>query len=158
MFYVQMWKFIYIIIHSGWSLVWIFMKERVKGGFCAHGISTILLCTGSYIFSCKTQQIYSCLHNKFIDWAQSVHTNGNQDGHQNGSWLWICSSGHSNLTIYHLISSKFYIWITFIKLLPKFEYGLILSEENITIFFLNSRFWGYRVLGLAFHRKLALKS
>ena len=25
-----MWKFIDIIIHSGWSLAWIFMKERVK--------------------------------------------------------------------------------------------------------------------------------
>ena len=31
LFYVQTWKFIYIIIHSGWSLAWIFMKERVKG-------------------------------------------------------------------------------------------------------------------------------
>ena len=29
-FYVQMWKFIYIIIYSGWSLAWIFMKERVN--------------------------------------------------------------------------------------------------------------------------------
>ena len=30
LFYVQTWKFIYIIIHNGWSLAWIFMKERVK--------------------------------------------------------------------------------------------------------------------------------
>ena len=29
LFYVQIWKFIYIIIHSGWGLAWIFMKERV---------------------------------------------------------------------------------------------------------------------------------
>ena len=29
-FYVQAWKFIYIIIQSGWSLAWIFIKERVK--------------------------------------------------------------------------------------------------------------------------------
>ena len=27
MFYVQMWKLIYIIIHSEWSFEWIFMKE-----------------------------------------------------------------------------------------------------------------------------------
>ena len=27
---LQTWKFIYMIIHSAWSLVWIFMKERVK--------------------------------------------------------------------------------------------------------------------------------
>ena len=31
LFYVQIWKFIYITIHNGWSLAWIFMKERVKG-------------------------------------------------------------------------------------------------------------------------------
>ena len=31
LFYVPMWKFIYIIIiHSGWSLAWIFMSKRVK--------------------------------------------------------------------------------------------------------------------------------
>ena len=29
-FYAPTLKFIYIIIHSGWSLAWIFMKERVK--------------------------------------------------------------------------------------------------------------------------------
>ena len=29
LFYVQTLKFIYIIIHSGWSLAWIFMKHRV---------------------------------------------------------------------------------------------------------------------------------
>ena len=28
-FYVQTWKLIYVIIHSGWSLAWIFMKEKV---------------------------------------------------------------------------------------------------------------------------------
>ena len=27
LFYVPKWKFTYIIIHSGWSLAWIFMKE-----------------------------------------------------------------------------------------------------------------------------------
>ena len=31
--------------------------------------------------------------------------------------------GHSNLVIFHWISSKFHIWIAFIKLSPKFEYG-----------------------------------
>ena len=30
LFCVQTWKFIYIIIHTGWNLAWIFMKERVK--------------------------------------------------------------------------------------------------------------------------------
>ena len=27
LFYVPTWKFIYIIIHTGWSLAWIIMKE-----------------------------------------------------------------------------------------------------------------------------------
>ena len=30
LFYLTTWKFIYIIIQSGWSLAWIFMKERVR--------------------------------------------------------------------------------------------------------------------------------
>ena len=30
LFYVQIWKFIYIIIHSGWSLARIFMTEKVN--------------------------------------------------------------------------------------------------------------------------------
>ena len=30
LFYKPTWKFIYIIIHSGWSLLWIFMKEMVN--------------------------------------------------------------------------------------------------------------------------------
>ena len=30
LFYVQTRKFTYIIIHSGWSLAWIFTKQRVK--------------------------------------------------------------------------------------------------------------------------------
>ena len=30
LFYVSAWKFIYRIIHSGWSQAWIFMMERVK--------------------------------------------------------------------------------------------------------------------------------
>ena len=29
-FHVQIWKFIYLNIHNGWSLAWIFMRERVK--------------------------------------------------------------------------------------------------------------------------------
>ena len=30
LFYVPTWKFIYIVMNNGWSLAWIFMKERVK--------------------------------------------------------------------------------------------------------------------------------
>ena len=50
--------------------------------------------------------------------------NDNQDGRQNGRHLSVCSCGHSILVIYYPIASKFHIWITFIKLSPKLEYGL----------------------------------
>ena len=39
-------KFIYIIIHSGWSLALTFMKETVRG-ICAYEISTEIPCVGS---------------------------------------------------------------------------------------------------------------
>ena len=43
----------------------------------------------------------------------------NQFGRQNVCCLQVWFYGHSNLVIYHLISSKFHIRITFIKLFPK---------------------------------------
>ena len=63
MFCVQMWKFIYIIIHSGWSLAWIFMKERVKqpwwhikqgkrSNFCSEPSSTTIF------YVCKEQRLW----------------------------------------------------------------------------------------------------
>ena len=47
----------------------------------------------------------------------------NQDGRQNGHQLSVYTFGHSNLVIYHPISSKCHIWTTFIKLLFMSEYG-----------------------------------
>ena len=38
--------------------------------------------------------------------------------------------GHSNLVIYNQVSSKLHIWITFIKLSPKFEYGFCPVKDN----------------------------
>ena len=37
---------------------------------------------------------------------------------------------HSNLVIYHRISSKFHIWLIVIKLLPKVEYGFCLMNAK----------------------------
>ena len=54
---------------------------------------------------------------------QILGLSDNQDGHQNGRHLSVYTCGHSNLVIYHPISSKFYIWATFIKLLFMSEYG-----------------------------------
>ena len=34
LFYVPTWKFIHIIIHSGWGLAWLCMKERVNSLIC----------------------------------------------------------------------------------------------------------------------------
>ena len=38
--------------------------------------------------------------------------------------------GHSNSVILNWISSKFHIWIAFINLLFKFEYGFCLTSDN----------------------------
>ena len=43
-------------------------------------------------------------------------TNDNQDGRQNGRGLSVCFCEQSTLIIYYWITSKFHIWITFIKL------------------------------------------
>ena len=50
--------------------------------------------------------------------------NNNQDGQHNGRRLSVYTCRQSTLVIYFLIASKFHIWITFIKLSPKFELGL----------------------------------
>ena len=54
--------------------------------------------------------------------------NFKQDGHQSGLHLSVCICGPSNLDIYHSISSKFDIWITCIKFLPKLEYGFFFDD------------------------------
>ena len=51
-------------------------------------------------------------------------TKVNQDGQRNGCHLLVCTYRHSTLVIYYPIAAKFHIYITFINLLPKFEYGL----------------------------------
>ena len=38
--------------------------------------------------------------------------------------------GHSNLVIYHLISSKYHICETHLKLSPKFGYGFCPTNDN----------------------------
>ena len=55
--------------------------------------------------------------------------NDNQDGCKNVSCLSVCTCGHSNLAIYHQISSKFHIWTTFIKLLFMSD-GFCLMNDN----------------------------
>ena len=54
---------------------------------------------------------------------QTLGLSDNQDGHQNGCHISVYTCGHSNLVIYHPISSKFHIWTTFIKELFMSEYG-----------------------------------
>ena len=51
-------------------------------------------------------------------------TKVNQDGRRNGRHLLVCTYRHSTLVIYNPIAAKFHIYITFIKLSPKYEYGL----------------------------------
>ena len=54
---------------------------------------------------------------------QTLALSNNQDGRQNGRHLSVHTCGHSNLVIYHQISSKTHIWTSFIKLLFMSEYG-----------------------------------
>ena len=50
--------------------------------------------------------------------------NDSQDGRQNGCRQSVCTHVHPTLVIYYLITSEFHVWVTFIKLSPKFKYGL----------------------------------
>ena len=65
---------------------------------------------------------------------QTLDLSDNQDGCQNGRHLSVYTCGHSNLVIYHLISSKFHIWTTFIKLLFMSEYGFCQMNDNHDFF------------------------
>ena len=57
--------------------------------------------------------------------------NDNHDGRKNGHPLLPdCTCGHSNSVIYHPVSSKFHIWITFIKRSPKFEWFLCDNQNG----------------------------
>ena len=61
---------------------------------------------------------------------QTLGLSDNQDGRQNGHNLSVYTCGHSNLVIYHLISSKFYIRTTFIKLLFNFMSEYVFCQMN----------------------------
>ena len=56
--------------------------------------------------------------------------NENQDGCKNGCHLSVCTCGHSNLVIYHLISSQFHILIIFFNLLPMLENEFCPIHDN----------------------------
>ena len=58
---------------------------------------------------------------------QTLGLSDNQDGRH----LSVYTCGHSNLVIYHPISSKFHIWTTFIKLLFMTEYGFCQMNDYL---------------------------
>ena len=64
---------------------------------------------------------------KFV--YELCRTKVNQDGRRNGRHLLVCNYRHSTLVIYYPIAAKFHIYITFIKLSPKFEYWLCLITK-----------------------------
>ena len=51
-----------------------------------------------------TMDYFNQMLAQVVTWVLS-HTH---DGDLNNSHLWVCTCGHSNLVIYHPISSKFY--------------------------------------------------
>ena len=86
-------------------------------------------------FQCPLLYFFYQSFSKFHIWIASIKfslkfeyefcpTKVNQDGQRNGCHLLICTYRHSTLVIYYSIAAKFHIYITFINLSPKFEYGL----------------------------------
>ena len=86
-------------------------------------------------FQCPLLHFFNQIFSKFHIWIASIKlslkfeyvfcpTKVNQDGQRNGRRLLVCTYRHSTLVIYYRIGAKFQIYITFIKLSPKFEYGL----------------------------------
>ena len=85
--------------------------------------------------SVSTTSFFYQSFSKFHIWIASIKlslkieyefcpTKVNQDGQRNGRHLLVCTYRHSTLVIYYPIAAKFHIYITFINLWPKFEYGL----------------------------------
>ena len=85
--------------------------------------------------SVSTTSFFYKSFSKFHIWIASIKlslkleyefcpTKVNQDGQRNGRHLLVCTYRHFTLVIYYLIAAKFHIYITFINLSPKFEYGL----------------------------------
>ena len=66
----------------------------------------------------------NCFHKTLVKVEyEFCPTKVNQNGQRNGRHLLVCAYRHSTLVIYYPIASKFHKYITFINLLPKFEYG-----------------------------------
>ena len=85
--------------------------------------------------SVSTTSFFYQSFSKFHIWIASIKlslkfeyefcpTKVNQDGQRNGHHLLVCTYRHSTLVIDYPIAAKFNIYITFINLSPKFEYGL----------------------------------
>ena len=109
-----------------------------------------------------TLVIFYQISSKFHVWIASIkllfkfeykfsQTNDNQDDWQNGRRLSNCFCGQSTLIIYYLITSKFYTWITFIKLsvcqitkmAATYQFTLVdtLTSSFITQFLPNFIYW-----------------
>ena len=67
---------------------------------------------------------------------------------QNSHRLSICTCRHSTLVIYYRIASKFHIWVTFIKLSPKFEYGLFPTFVGVRLFQFSAKITPNMVISL----------
>ena len=91
-------------------------------------------------YQCPLLHFFYQSFSKFHIWFASIKhslkfeyefcpTQVNQDGQRNGRPLLVCTYRHSTLVIYYPIAAKFHIYITFINLSPKFEYGLCLITK-----------------------------
>ena len=112
----------------------------VENGFCPinnyQNGPCLLVCTFVHSNLVIYHSIFSKLHIwiTFIKLLPKINCgycpmNHNQDGCTNGCRLSACMCGHSYLVIYHLVSPKFHMWTTFIKLLFMFEYGFCTMND-----------------------------
>ena len=84
LFYVQTWKFIYIISHSGWSLAWIFMKERVKGTVIWTDVAIEILTAISFVCLSMSFWTLTCCEESSA-WVFTC------------SWAWVTMSALSSV-------------------------------------------------------------
>ena len=91
-------------------------------------------------YQCPLLHFFNQSFSKFHIWIASIKlslkfeyefclTKVNQDAQRNGRHLLACTYRHSTLVIYYPIAAKFHIYITYINLSPKFEYGLCLLTK-----------------------------
>ena len=119
---------IFIKFHAWFTFIKLSPKFEYKFCLMKDYMKTACTCGHSNLV------IYNPMSSKLHIWTNFIKLfpkinfgycpmNYKQDGCTNGHRLSVCTCGHSNLVIYHPMSSKLHIWTNFIKLFPKINFG-----------------------------------